>query len=114
MRFLLAFMLMFALPVTYSVKASALQTNCKVTSQSDVTVTTTSTKFLSSDARRACLIVVNKGAATIYIKFQSAHSGTEGIALAANGTWESLVPPMDAVYMKAASGTVTTAVIAGD
>lgn len=73
--------------------------------QSDVTATTTSTKFLEINPIRNYLLIQNNGSTDVYIKMSSAHSGTEGIKLVAGGAWEPILPPRNSIYIKAASGT---------
>lgn len=90
--------------------------NCKVTVQSDVTTSTTSATGvpLYANASRRCLILENKDAAIkVYVKFGSAHSGTEGLVLQPNARWEAITPPGQSIFLKAASGTPVVGVISG-
>lgn len=81
--------------------------------QSDVSVTTTSAAHVSASSSRRYLLIQNKGSTSIYVKFGSAHSASEGIEIIAGGNFESLKPPIDAIYLKSASGTQTVAVLTG-
>lgn len=83
-----------------------------VMTTTDVSVTTTSQQHVATDSERKYLRVQNKDlAASVYVKTQSAHSGTEGIELKPNGVWEPEVPPNDAVFMKSSAGTVTVSIV---
>ena len=79
----------------------------------EVTVTGTSTKFLSVNGKRRYLMIINKGTVTVYVKPDVAHSGTEGIAIPAGGSWEPPFVPINAFFFKAASGSQTVEIIEG-
>lgn len=79
----------------------------------DVTVTTTSASVLGVDLRRNYLLIQNKGSDTIYLKCDSAHSGTEGIEIVADGYFEPFEAPTCALYLKAASGSQNVHVFSG-
>jgi hypothetical protein len=80
---------------------------------SDVAVTTTSAQALAANQSRKYLLIQNKGTDSILVKFGSAHSASEGILISAGGYYEPFVAPIDAVFLKASSGTQTTVVVEG-
>lgn len=107
MRFLLALLLV--------IPSFAQAYNCKITSQADAPIITTSALIIAKQNNRKCLIIDNKDSGiNVYVKFGSAHSGTEGLLLRANTRWEAMVPPHEDVYIKAASGTPTVGFMAGE
>jgi hypothetical protein len=73
---------------------------------STVSVTGTSTKFLDNDKEREYVFIQNIGASAIYVKFNSAHTGSEGITLAQNERYEPSVIPMGEVWMKSSAGAM--------
>lgn len=86
---------------------------CSITTQTEFSATTASAVALAQDGARACLVIMNKGSTSVYIKFDSAHSGTEGILLVANGSWEAANVPINSVYIKSASSTDTVTIWSG-
>ncbi len=109
MRFLLIALVVFGVELAFA----APTYNCKITSQVDRSASGTSTKFLNSNPNRRCLVFQVHGSSTVYIKFNSAHSGTEGISVS-NAFWEPVVIPTGAVYLKSSAGTVVTTVLEGE
>lgn len=106
--------LLIGLCLLFSLSAFAQTYNCKVTSQAEFVTSSSSTLVIQANASRRCLILDNKDATNaVYIKFGSAHSGTEGLLLRANTRWEAIVPPAQSVYMKAAAGTPTVGFMSG-
>jgi hypothetical protein len=87
--------------------------NCKITSQTEFSASTTSVRALDLESARRCLTVQNKGSSTIYIKFNSIHSGTEGIAVTGGGNWEPFIVPINSIWIKSAAGIVTATVLEG-
>lgn len=88
--------------------------NCKITSQFNVTTSTSSVSYLAANASRRCLILENKdGTNRVYVKFGSQHSGTEGAVLQTNSRWEMMIPSMQSVYLKAAGGTPVVGILEG-
>lgn len=94
-----------------------VQRNCRITSQSDVTVTSASggDVLISENFLRRCLIVVNKGASTAFIQYDTAPtSSTGGWYLAASGgAWEATVVPINKLYGITSSGSTTLTVMEG-
>lgn len=108
MRFLILFSLLF------SVNAfSAQGNNCLITTQIDFGATTTSAKVSSTNSYRKCLILQNLSASIVYVKFGSAHTGTENLQVGANSRWEPLVIPTGAIWLKSAAGNASIVVIEG-
>lgn len=88
--------------------------NSIVNYESDVSATTSSTRVLSSSPRRQYLIIQNKGSNTVYVKFGSSQTGTEGISIpASGGYYEPMYPPTDSVYVVTGSGTSNIHIIEG-
>lgn len=105
----------FLLLLTLLIPSFAQAYNCKITSQADAAVITTSALIIAKQNNRKCLILENKDAAiNVYVKFGSAHSGTEGLLLRANTRWEAMIPPHEDVYLKSASGVPTVGFMAGE
>lgn len=109
MRILIAILLIFG-----SYVQADPGRNCRITSQTDVTVTTVSTKRVNLNGNRRCLIIVNKGTDSIFVKPDSAHSGTEGVLIPAGGNWEPFVVPINALWIKANSGSQTVTIGVGE
>lgn len=76
-------------------------------------VSTSSISVASASHLRRYLIVQNRGTVDCYLKFDSAHSGTEGLLLQANGVYEPYVVPTNEIYMKCALGTQSISVYEG-
>lgn len=75
--------------------------------------TTTSGQALSLNQYRNYLLIQNRGTADIYVKANSAHAGSEGILIVAGGSWEPLEAPIGAIFIKASTGTQSTAIVEG-
>jgi len=113
MKLILAFVLTFLL----SAEVFALSggtVNCKITTQTDKSASTVSTKVLNADSTRRCLVIQNQGSSIVYIKFDSAHSSTENMQLAGGAIWQPIIIPINAIYIKTSSGVVTTTILSGD
>lgn len=78
-----------------------------------VSVTGTSTKFLDQNSARNYLLIQNNGAANITVTFGAAQTGSEGIIIPPGGSYEPIKGFYDAVYLKSASGTVSTVLVEG-
>lgn len=81
--------------------------------QTQVSVTTTSAVLLAANTYRNYLLVVNRGASAVYLKFGSAHAGTEGVTVPVGGNYEPSFPIVDSIYAVAAAGTDTVDVLEG-
>lgn len=75
--------------------------------------TTTSTLALAKDNARKYLLIQNTGANDILVKFDSAHSASEGIKIIAGGNYEPLIAPTSAIYIKTSSSTSTVSIVHG-
>lgn len=106
MKFFVYLLLLFS-----SVGHAAVGDNSKVQSQTTVTATVTSTLGVAENKYRRYLILQNVGSYTVYVKFGSAHSGTEGVWLVPGGVYEPIKPPIGAIYFKSASSTSDVNVI---
>ncbi len=76
-------------------------------------ITATSTKVLDANPKRNYLLIQNRGTDGIYVKFGSAHSGTEGVVIPAGGNYEPIKPMRDSVYIKASTGTQSVTTLEG-
>lgn len=83
-------------------------------SQTELTATTTSTKYLENNSLRNYLLIVNKGSVTIYVKFGSASTGTDGVPIVAGGNYEPFEAPIDSVYIKSSSGSQPVLIFEGN
>lgn len=99
MKILLAFFFLFCF--------SARAEHCGVVDplSGEFTATTTDQILLARDDFRKGFLFVNKGLVTVYLKYNSAQSGTQGIEIPAGGNFEPLVTPQDEIHIRAASGT---------
>ncbi len=102
----------FALLFCISINAFAYD-QYTVNNQLELTATTTSTVALPLNLKRTYLLIINKGAANILVKFGSAHSGTEGVVVVPNGNYEPFKAPVDPVYIRSASGSQAMLVLEG-
>lgn len=76
--------------------------------------TTTSAKVLNADLERKYLLIQNRGVDSIYLKIESAHSGTEGIVISAGGNYESEMPIYNEIWLKSASGSQPYEILTGN
>lgn len=98
-----------------STKAFAVSDSTKLVTNSEITATATSTKFLDQDSKRNYLLILNRGAVSVYMKFGSEHAGGEVfLIIPAGGSYEPYKVPDGSVYLKAASGTAAMTILAGD
>lgn len=67
------------------------------------TATTSSLEQLAQNQYRALLYIENKGPDEAYIKFDSAHSGSEGITLSSGESLNLAPAPINSVYVKSAT-----------
>lgn len=109
--------LLFILSLLFVSAAQAQTYNCIVTRQTDFGTSTVSHIVLNKNAARRCLIVQNhagSGSSVVYVKFGSAHTGTEGLVVAGNSTtWEAIHVPTGSMYLKAVPGGHSVTVIEG-
>lgn len=84
-----------------------------VQSQTEATATTTSASALGADQYRSYLLIQNKGSVTIYVKFGSASTGTEGIAIVSGGNYEPYAAPIGEIFIKSASSTSAVVLVSG-
>lgn len=103
----LSLLLLFLLVTMDAFGASGIKT------QTTANASGTSTLLLAENRSRNYILIQNRGATNVYIKFNSAHSGTEGIEIVAGGNWEPPEAPKNAIYMKSASGTPSITTIEG-
>ncbi len=84
-----------------------------VNNQATGSATTASTKVLNPLATRDYLLVINSGSSAIFAKLASAHVADEGVEIPAGGNWEPFNVPVDAVYLKSATGSVDYSIVEG-
>jgi hypothetical protein len=96
------------------IAVSAAQAGVDVQSLTSFTATTTSTVALAQNTQRKYLLVQNRGAVSVYLKFDSAHSGTEGITVSAGGNYtEACSAPTDSIFIRSDSSTALVTVYEG-
>lgn len=98
--------------ILLSVGAYAL--NSLTFTQTTFSCTTTSSVAIAARPYRKYFLIQNRGSTSVYIKPDSAHSGTEGIEIIAGGNWEPIESPQNSFYCKAASGTDSLTIIEGN
>lgn len=81
--------------------------------QLEVNATTSSAQVLAVNGQRFYLLIVNKGTQTVYIKFDSSSTGTQGIPIPAGGNYEPIHVPVSAVYALSSSGTQALYILEG-
>lgn len=80
----------------------------------DVSCTTSGVLLVAADMSRRYLLIVNKGANTVYVAPDAAPTGTAGTPIVTLGNYEpNGVAPVNAMYCKSSSGTMTVTVQAG-
>lgn len=84
---------------------SCLADVISIRAQGEATATTTPAQLVSFNQRRKYLLVQNKGSRTVYLKFEAAPSGTEGIEIPPGGNYESTDVPIGAAFIKTNAGT---------
>lgn len=106
-------MLLFLLLVGVNVFAEGYPNNCKVRSMVENTLvgSTTPTLLVARFNERRCMTIVNKGASTVYITFDSTAATTQGIPIPAGGNWDQNNVTVDDVYAHALAGTTTSIVL---
>ena len=85
----------------------------KVFVQKEYSAGTTSALALAENQSRKYLLIQNKGSQDVYLKFVGASSSTEGVKIIAGGNYEPILVPINAIYLKSASGTQTVTIIEG-
>lgn len=98
--FVFAFLLFFSVESYAQGRFSVV-----VDQQGTASVTSSSDKVIDAEAKRNYLLVQNNGTASVYLKFNSAHTGDEGVLIDAGGYYEPNYPGRGAVYMKSTSGS---------
>lgn len=89
--------------------------NCKINTQLAFGATTVSTQALAKRSSRKCLTIQNTSpGSTIYIKFDTAHTGTEGLLLGPSTIWTPIPPPVNLIFIKGSNQAVPTTVWEGD
>ena len=79
-----------------------------------VTATVTSTQVLAANPLRTYLIIMNQGNTNnVIVKFGSVQSGTEGVVIPPGGSYEPLLAPGNAVFLRSAASTSAVTLIQG-
>lgn len=94
--------------------AGSSNNNAQVTLTSATTSTSSAVALVANANRRSLYIQNTDASITVYLKFGAAHSGTEGIKLIAGAVYEPAIPPIQSVYLKAASGTPVVTIYEGN
>lgn len=111
-KILIVLALLFAVNSFASGNANISQT--KIQRQTTPALSTSSALVLAANPDRKYLVIQNTSAISVYVKFGSAHSGTEGVLITAGGNYEPNEVPTDSVYAKSASGTPTLNIVEGN
>lgn len=106
--------LLLTVLILFSGLAGASIDTVDIKTQTVVSATTTSTLALATNKDRRYLLIQNNGAVTVYVKFGSAHSGTEGVWIVAGGNYEPYKAPLESIYLKSASGTADVTIISAN
>lgn len=89
-------------------KAIALpvSSSCRISRYGELNGVTTLQTLEGENMNRSCMLIINKGASSIYVQIStSLQSGTDGILIPTLGNYEPLVTPINAIYMRPLSGT---------
>jgi hypothetical protein len=78
-----------------------------------IAATTTSQVGLAENQNRKYLMVRNRGADSVLIKPDSAHSGTEGFLIASGAVWEPKDVPVNALYVRTSTTTASVDFVEG-
>jgi hypothetical protein len=100
------FLVLFILLISFNSMAT-------VVSRTEGTATGTSAQAIAADSERKYFLIQNKGSETIYLKFDSAHSGTEGIVIPAGGNYEPVKAPLNSVWLKSSTGSQSYVIFHG-
>lgn len=94
-----------------SVSGFAGTENCTFTAQTEFGATTVSARAVAASNRK-CLVIQNKGTAVVYMKYGSASTGADGLALlGASTVWSPVVPSAQSIYLKSSNASTQTVVI---
>lgn len=75
------------------------------------TVTETSAKYLDKNMKRTILMIENDGNGTIYVKFDEAHTGEEGIIIKNKERYIFNIAPINSVWIKSKASEVNGIII---
>lgn len=100
---LIPLFLLFSAPIAFYPSARA--EIISIRNQGEVTATTTAQQLVAANMRRKYLLVQNKGSRTIYLKFETAPTGTQGIEIPPGGNYESVDMPISPAFVKTNSGS---------
>lgn len=117
----------FLIALLISTVAQAQTYNCTVTTQSDLNITGNTTLSLAANSARRCLSIQNKlivgnAASTLEVKYlpsgmtssSTSFTGVQGLKIAStDGVYMPIILPINAIYLKATSGTVPVTIIEG-
>ena len=78
------------------------------------TATGTSTLALPANSDRVYLLIQNQGTDSIIVNVGAAQVGSNGILIPAGGNWEALRAPLDAIYLKAVTGSQAVEILEGN
>jgi hypothetical protein len=101
------------LPLFAQVPTQTYNDATVIVNSADIEVTSVSSQKLPRNLNRKYLLIVNKGTQIIYVKYDSAHTGTEGIPIPVGGNYEPWIAPTNAIFMRSASGSQNVQVTEG-
>lgn len=76
-----------------------------IKTQGEITATTTPAQVVGANMRRKYLLVLNKGTQDVYLKFETAPTGTQGILIPRGGNYESIDVPISPAFVKTNAST---------
>lgn len=95
------------------ISATALAEVCRIQTQQDFSASTVSIQARPESRSRKCLVYQNNGLSTVYIRYTSAHTGTENFTMASGSRWDPIIIPVNAIFIKSAAGVVPVTIIEG-
>jgi hypothetical protein len=104
-RLLLALAIVSATLATVCHQREASAEIISIKTQGELTATTTSQQVVGANMRRKYLLVQNKGSQDVYLKFETAPTGTQGILIPRGGNYESIDMPISPAFIKTNAGT---------
>lgn len=80
----------------------------------EITATSSAAIGLAANRNRNYLLVQNAGSYDVYLKFDSAPTGTDGIKIAPGGNYEAYEAPINSFYVKTATSPSSIKIYEGN
>lgn len=110
---MIALLLFFISAVSFAQVFKPQDYNIRMNDIAEITATTTSVKVINANARRKYLMIQNKGPEAIYVKFETVHTGLEGIKILSGGNYEPLYAPNNSIWIKTGASTSSVVIYEG-